>query len=367
MMQKCVALLGRRDTPTDAVEEYCRFLGAALTVYGYEMEIARVAWGERGWPAALAELKGEAAGWRGAPVLLQYTALAWSRRGFPSRVLRVLDILRDAGARVGVVFHDTEPFAGTRVVDRLRSRAQLRVMRKALRRARPAIFTLALEHVSWLPKQFAGAIFIPVGANLPEPVISAQRQEENSGGENSGLTITVYGVTGGASGQTEIQSIVESVRVASERVRNLRLVVMGRNAEAAGEDFRKALQGAAVELSVLGVLPAEEIASVLSRTDVLLFVRGEISTRRGSAIAGIACGLPVVAFAGGETAPPITEAGLALYSREIPGDLSRVLLKVLAEPEYRALLAERSRAAQLRYFSWSAIATEYAQVLGKQN
>src|SRR5271168_1925265 len=65
MTQKFVALLGRRDTPTDAVEEYCRFLGAALTVHGYEMEIARVAWAERGWPAALAELKGEAGGWRG--------------------------------------------------------------------------------------------------------------------------------------------------------------------------------------------------------------------------------------------------------------------------------------------------------------
>jgi len=364
MMQKCVALLGRRDTPTDAVEEYCRFLGAALTVHGYEMEIARVAWAERGWRAALAELKRAAAGWRGAMVLLQYTALAWSRRGFPSRVLRVLDILRDAGARVGVVFHDPEPFAGVRVVDRLRRRAQLRVMREALRRARPAIFTLALDHVSWLAEKVDGATFIPVGANLPEVANSSQRQPAR-GESGGGLTIAVFGVTGGANGQAEIREIVESVRFAAERVRNLRLVVMGRNAESVVEDFRNALNGAAVELRVLGVLPAAEIAEVLCRASVLLFVRGEISTRRGSAIAGIACGLPVVAFAGGETAPPITEAGLALYSREKPGDLSRVLLRVLSEHEYRASLAARSRAAQERYFSWSAVAASYAQALGK--
>jgi glycosyltransferase involved in cell wall biosynthesis len=100
---------------------------------------------------------------------------------------------------------------------------------------------------------------------------------------------------------------------------------------------------------------------------VLLFVRGEISTRRGSAIAGIACGLPVVAFAGAETAPPITEAGLALYKRETPGDHSRVLTQVLRDAEYRASLSARSRAAQKEHFSWSAIAARYAELLRERS
>lgn len=360
-----MALLGRRDTPTDAVEEYCRFLGIALARHDYEMGIARVPWAECGWIAALAELERDATGWRGATVLLQYTALAWSRRGFPSRVLRVMGLLRAAGARVGVVFHDAEPFAGDRLLDRLRRNEQLRVMRKAIRRAEPAIFTVALDHVSWRTDEFARAKFIPVGANFPEPEIPSQKLFVNTD-VNSGLTMAVYGVTGGESGQAEIRHIAESVRFAAEQLRNLRLVVVGRNSEAAEKDFRTALQGAAVDIRVLGVLPSAEIANVLSKADVLFFVRGEISTRRGSAIAGIACGLPVVAFAGAETAPPITEAGLALYSRDKPGDLSRVLLKVLADSEYRASLASRSRAAQQQYFSWSAIAARYAEVLGKE-
>ena len=39
--------------------------------------------------------------------------------------------------------------------------------------------------------------------------------------------------------------------------------------------------------------------------------------------------------------------------------------KVLADDGLRATLAERSRHAYSQYFSWQAIATRYADVLGK--
>src|SRR6202790_5440159 len=100
MTQKCIALLGRRDAPTDAVEEYCRYLAGALCAHDFELELARVAWLEDGWPAAMRELERRAKEWRGYWVLVQYTALSWSERGFPLRFLRVLRILRQAGARV---------------------------------------------------------------------------------------------------------------------------------------------------------------------------------------------------------------------------------------------------------------------------
>ncbi len=62
----------------------------------------------------------------------------------------LLRTLREAGARVGVVFHDVEPFAGTRAVDVLRRQVQLRVMRQMLRSADLAVFTVSLDVVSWL-------------------------------------------------------------------------------------------------------------------------------------------------------------------------------------------------------------------------
>jgi glycosyltransferase involved in cell wall biosynthesis len=114
---------------------------------------------------------------------------------------------------------------------------------------------------------------------------------------------------------------------------------------------------------VLGVLPEKEVAKTLTCSDVLLFVRGPISTQRGSAIAGIACGLPVIAFEGPQTTPPITQAGLALYSPQRKGDLGDVLVRVLGDEHYRTSLAQRSWLAQAQYFSWSAIARSYAEFM----
>ncbi len=360
---RIIALLGQRDEPTDAVEEYCRYLGEALQAHNYDLRIERVAWAERGWRAALRSLRRRAKGWPGAWILVQYTALAWSKRGFPLRFLRVLKTLHAAGVRVGVVYHDVEPYAGTRVIDRLRRRAQLRAMRESLRVADAAIFTVATEKLSWIKGQPGNAFFIPVGANLPTSREASSRQGVSTEGK---LSIAVFGITGGYAGQKEIENIVDAVRFAASRVKNLRLIVLGRNAQAAEAELRKTLGDTAVELHVLGVLPGEKVVRILTNSDVLLFVRGHISTRRSSAIAGIACGLPVIAFAGPETAPPITEAGLALYSPQRKGDLGDVLLRVLEDEHYRVSLAQRSWLAQAQYFSWRAIAARYAEFMRRE-
>jgi glycosyltransferase involved in cell wall biosynthesis len=359
--QRIIALLGRRDEPTDAVEEYCRYLGEALLSQNYDLKIERVAWEERGWAAAMRALRRQAKGWSGAWVLVQYTALAWSARGFPLRLPRVLKTLKAAGARVGVVYHDVEPYGGTRVIDRLRRRAQLRTMRAALHVSDAAIFTVPTERLSWFEGQRNNAFFIPVGANLPTSgEASSSRKNISTDGK---LTIAVFGITGGKSGKKEIVNIAEAVHFAASRVKNLRLIVLGRHALDAEAELKKLLSDTPVELHVLGVLPAEDVVRSLSVSDVLLFVRGHISTRRGSAIAGIACGLPVVAFVGPETAPPITEAGLALYSPKRKGDLGDVLVRVLEDEHYRTSLAQRSWLAQAQYFSWSAIAARYAEFM----
>ena len=362
MKQNCIAILGKKDSPTDAIEEYCRYLGEALQAENYELKIERVPWKERGWRAAVRELRRRARGWKGAWVLVQYTALAWSARGFPMRFARVLKTLKAAGARVAVVFHDVEPYGGTRVIDRLRRSAQLRTMREALSHSDVAVFTVALEKIAWLKQPVCRVQFIPVGANLPTSGNAALRKNISSDGK---LSIAVFGVTGGVAGKREIENIAEAVRFAASRFKELRLIVLGRHSKDAEAELKKQLGTTSVELHILGVLPAEDVVRTLSVSDVLLFVRGHISTRRGSAIAGIACGLPVVAFEGAETAPPITEAGLALYSPQRKGDLGDVLLRVLEDEHYRASLAQQSWLAQAKYFSWRAIAARYAEFLNK--
>src|SRR5262249_14305025 len=159
----------------------------------------------------------------------------------------------------------------------------------------------------------------------------------------------------------EIDEIADAVRFAASRVKPLKVTVLGRNAKEAEGELRRRMNGIPVELHVLGVLSSENVVRGLSGSDVLLFVRGPISKRQSGAIAGIACGLPVIASKGPETSPPITEAGVAFYSPQRKGDLGQVLLHVLQDEHYRASLAQRSWVAQQRYFSWTAIAKKYAE------
>src|SRR5579859_405290 len=139
--QRVIALLGKRDAPTDAVEEYCRYLSGALAAHEVSLELRRVPWDSRGWRGSLKGLSLQAESLPpGTWFLVQYTALAWSARGFPLRFLRVLKAIHGAKARVAVVFHDVEPFPGSRIVDRFRRSVQLRIMRLAITLADQAIF-----------------------------------------------------------------------------------------------------------------------------------------------------------------------------------------------------------------------------------
>jgi len=222
------------------------------------------------------------------------------------------------------------------------------------------IFTVEPELLSWRPSHKFPLACIPVGANFPNPILCEQGQSHAA---HEPLTVAVFGITGGAAGSSEITRIAEAMREVAQSIGPARLRIFGRNAQSVEACLRDALRDTAVVCEVLGVLSPGDVASALCRSDVQLDVRGAISTRRGSAIAGVACGLPVVAHAGAETGGAILQAGLALYEPGKPGDLVRTLTRVLTDPTYRASLAARSRAAHERYFSWSAIAAKYAEEL----
>ena len=166
--EKAILLLGRRDEPTDGVADYCEKLREAAVPRGLSFDLVRVQWAERGWRDALAELREAAEAWRDRWVLLQYTTLAWSSRGFPLRAPRVLDVLRQSGARPGVVFHDFMPARGSGIVGNARAYSQLRVLRHLYARSNLAVFTVPVDKIKWLPPRHDKAVFIPVGSNFPE-------------------------------------------------------------------------------------------------------------------------------------------------------------------------------------------------------
>jgi len=277
----------------------------------------------------------------------------------------VLRVLRKAGARIAVVFHDAEPFSGTRLIDHFRRAIQLRVMRDAAAFSDCAVLTVPPARLSWLQNLQPIVSFIPVGANLPQPLLKQDHDELHNP-----PTIAVYSITGGAPGDRETDEIIRVVRHAAARVGKLRLLVFGRHAEVRENLLRTGLQDCEVEVRVEGIIGADTIVERFAASDVLLFLRGTISSRRGSAIAGIACGLPVIGLRGPETDAPITDAGVVLLEdnandQDLSQQFAEALTKILSDDTYRHHLAARSRSAQEDFFSWPAIARRYVTMLQK--
>jgi glycosyltransferase involved in cell wall biosynthesis len=356
-----MAFLGHRDSPTDGVEDYCTFLSEALARRGVELKMKRLGWTEDGWLSALRHLWRDSVSWRGHWVLLQYTAFGWSRYGFPFGAVAAIAILRRRGARCVIVFHDGNSPPGNTVLERCRSISQRWVVRQACRMTEWSIFTLPLDRVGWLKKAPDKAAFVPIGANVPSP----NRFDEFEARSTERIpTVAVFGVTEPPNGQREIETVAQIMRQVAASLEGIRLLVFGRGAQAAEGPLREALQGVPLLLDVRGILEAKQASQVLTSSDALLFVRGQLSGRRGSALAGVACGLPIVGFGGPETAFPLTEAGLELLPEGDREGMSRALIHILSDSRYRKELCRRSFYAQENYFSWEKIAQSFVGILG---
>jgi glycosyltransferase involved in cell wall biosynthesis len=360
-LMECVAILGRREEPADGVRDYCCYLRDALANEGVNLTLTQVRWVEIGHKASRQELRKSVDEKQNVFFLLQYTALSWSRRGFALPAVKILKLLKKNGARVAVVFHDPDGYAGDRAVDRFRTALQRYAMKRLVRLSDLAIFTLPRDKISWLPADTQNFVFIPVGANLPAPERAWEVRRNSMAGKP---VVAVFSLSDEPTLAKEVSQITRAVGNAAKQVGPLEIVVLGRNSERGGAALRLALAGSGAEVRIVGLISADEVVRVLGASDVMLFARGPISSRRGSAIAGIACGSPVIAEAGWELAPPITEAGVVLVPEElVPEGFGAALIRVLSDSSYRASLAERSRNAQSKYFSWSVIAKQYVQAL----
>ena len=218
-----------------------------------------------------------------------------------------------------------------------------------------AIFTVPPDKLSWPPSARPRTVFIPVGPNLPIP-----SESPISATQSPVPTIAVFSITGGAPGART------AVHHAAQKLGELRLSVFGRHAELRENALRDGLRDLPVKISVEGVLDPAQVVQRLSASHVLLFIRGHIYSRRSSAIAGIACGLPVIAFSGSETAPPLTDAGVVLVPPDRQDQLNDALVRILSDATLRSELAARSRAAYQTSFSWAAISARFVALLRSQ-
>lgn len=360
-----VAFLGRRDQPTDGVRDYCQYLADALARRGIRLNTADVQWAECGWLGGLASLWKVSEKWKGHWALFQYTALAWSRHGFPFGALLVVAILRFRGVRTAVVFHDWTGYTGPRWLDRIRWSCQLTVMRQIARLAHRSILPAPRDKAAWLPTDRAQAAFIPIGANLPTPRPEEIRDCPDASAKSPMCqpTACVFCITADRRGMVEVDYIASAAKIAAARVGDIRLIALGHGSEENRPFLERALNGSAVELSVLGLVSAEEAVREISRADAALFVRGEMEAQRGSAIASIACGTPLVGFGSPERSFPLSDAGVILVPKGDGNALGEALVRVLSDDALRQELRKKNRRAYREYFSWDRIAQRFVEVL----
>lgn len=360
MEKTIVALLGNCRAPADGVVDYCNCLLQALSKRGFRVHIYNLPWVEAGYRAALYKLWKESAQWRGRWVLIQYTAQAWSKKGFPFSLPIILLILRIRHTKLGIIFHDEAGYPGDRIIDKIRRKLQEFLMRYAVKKVDRAIFTIDPKCLFWLGNLTDNpqVSFIPVGSNIPVEHNCVKNH-------NPAKRVVVFGIDTGSYQHSQVLAVSNALKQASRVIENLELILIGPGAVKAEHLFKESLKENQVKIEVPGYLPANKISQILTSSDVQFFIHGEVKSNRTTAIAGIMHGLPIVGYKGERTAFPITEAGVRLVSRSNPDKLGDELTLVLTNDDLRAELSERSLKTGQNYFSWNSIAQSLINSLNK--
>jgi hypothetical protein len=352
-----IALRGRRELPADGVADYCAFLGQALARQGVTLQIHQVPI-EEGWLRALLDVRQMCIGHRGNWILLQYTALGWSRRGFPLNAVATMALLRLYGMACAVVFHEPVRQSPTRRnwISSVRGAFQDWVIRALHLLSRKSIYTVPLAGIPWLFKGDSKNVFIPLGANIPECESSNPRSQPVDGG---GSTIAVYCVSDPPFREKELSEVSRAMRCASAVKFDLHIVFLGRGTREASDDIANVFAGIPVKVTNLGLCELGEVGRVLTRSDAMLCVRGNLNLRRGSALTGIACGVPVLAYAGAAEGTPLMDAGIEFVPNGDAEALGTALIRVLTNGALQQVMREKNRRVYRSHFSWDTIAAAF--------
>jgi glycosyltransferase involved in cell wall biosynthesis len=332
-------------------------------------------WGPRGWPAVRAALRA----WRPDVVHIQYQAGAFDGRGGPALLPPWL--ARRGGPPTAVTLHDRHvpylfPKAGA-----LRARA-LRLL------TRHAAATIATNGDDWAALRADAALaprlyLLPIGSNIP-PLTGATRATARAetraalGAGPDTIVIAYFGLAGASKGLDTLLDAFATMGGAGAG--DLRLLIIGGEASAtdgarfgahgdpASGDLAGAIRarGLAGRVGVTGALPAAAIAAHLAAADLAaLPYRDGASWRRGSLLAALAAGLPVVTtdpapgYDAAGALPALTDGvGAILVPPADPAALAAALGRLAGDAPHRARLAAGALALAAR-FDWDTIAATH--------
>ena len=263
---------------------------------------------------------------------------------------------------MGIVFHDVEPYPGTRLIDSLRRFDQVCTMRRMLGLADLTVFTVPPERLSWLTAVPSNAVFRPCGCQPADsrcaPTCSLQEQRAYYWRLQHHRRRIRSPRNPNHSGRKSL------CRAEAWKVR---LSVFGRHAELRETELREGLRDLPVELSVEGVLERCRSHSEAFRPATFFSLFAATSLRAAAA--------PLLALLAAsrllhiQAPKPPRPLPMLAWSLSRPTTLM-ILMPLWFESSliatYRMDLASRSRAAYKTHFAWAAISARFSALLKDQ-
>ena len=157
-------------------------------------------------------------------------------------------------------------------------------------------------------------------------------------------------------------SILELVRAFSRRTRHHKLVVLGRYDEKGDEYHRTVKAAASDEVVFLGAIYEPAVVKAL-RFHSMAYLHGHrVGGTNPSLVEAMAAGCPVIAHDNPYN-KPVARKGAIYFADEDTADAC--ITRILAEPELRARLAEKSLGRYREEFTWEHVAGQYEELLSR--
>jgi glycosyltransferase involved in cell wall biosynthesis len=205
----------------------------------------------------------------------------------------------------------------------------------------------------WLAKHQNAAgksVLVPSPSNIPiEPVAENHRAEwrKRSRWPDDTRVIVYFG---SISPTKQIPWVLDAWRAARAQ-RPTALMAIGDHleVETSGEERRF--------LSVHSFLASGDVSRALQAADVLALPFSDgVSERRGSFMAGLSHGLPVVTTIGPATGPTLRKSdAFAAIPNDRPDLFTAKVVELLADNSHRSSLGERGRALYERSYNWPTV------------
>lgn len=356
------------------VADYTRELGKALAAMGQEVAVltsdrageAPVDPGLAVWPevtdwgrSCWAALDGVIAGWRPDIVHIQYQTAAYEMR--PGINLWPWRPWRRPGVATAVTFHDLRVpylFPKAQVVRRWVTETLARNCRLAI--------TTNPEDTTALRDVRPDLVEIPIGSNIPSTVpanFDRTAWRQRLGLPISAAVLCYFGFLNASKGGELLVDVLTALVVGGL---DAHLLMIGGSVGASDPTNQAYLQqvraridreGLTGRVHWTGHLAAPDVsASFLSSDICLLPYQDGVSYRRGSFMAALAHGMPIISTTPAALYPDLKDGETLLLAPV--GDavaLAEACLRVLADTELRQRLGENARRLAGR-FTWESIA-----------